>query len=347
MGWFSMISKVLRNDTVALFYDGFEAQANDMPFGRLMSDLRGQARKTYRTLRKKQIYTGYYTAFLNLKSSLESVGITVRVNDFAYARANPDQPIGISGFPAVFDKVILKNPAVFGPGLVPPPDKVEGVMRRCNIRVVTLPSEWPSTIWRPILGDAVQPMFVSIDVDNWPDLSHHLKTIDVLIYEKIHWGKDERRLDLVNPLLDHLKHLNLSYSVLKYGGHHLGQFRHALANARSLVFLSEHETQGLAYQEAMSSNVPIFAWNEGILADPHQKKMAPPNIVVSSVPYFDHRCGMTFKRGKVIETFDTFWVKLEEFSPRDYVQENLNFAAGAARYLSLLEKAVEDNSASD
>ncbi len=132
-----MISTVLRNDTVALFYDGYEAQANDGPFGRLISDLRGQARKTYRLLRKKQIYTGYYTAFLNLKSSLESVGITVRVNDFAYARENPDQPIGISGFPGVFGKVILKNPAVFGPGLVPPPDEVEGVMQRRHHRTVS------------------------------------------------------------------------------------------------------------------------------------------------------------------------------------------------------------------
>ncbi len=338
-----MISKILKNDTVALFYDGFEAQASDKPFGRLMSDLRGQARKSYRTLRKKQIYTGYYTAFLNLKHSLESVGVTVRVNDFSYARKNPDQPIGISGYPAVFDKVVLRNPAVFGPGYVPPPAEIEDVMQRCNIRVVTLPSEWPCTIWRPVLDDAVQPMFVSIDTDTWPDLSHHDKTIDVIVYDKIRWAQDARRQDLLQPLLKHLTRKNLSYVVLRYGDHHLGQFRQALANARSMAFLCEHETQGLAYQEAMSSNVPIFAWDEGVLVDPHQKKLISPDVQVSSVPYFNDQCGMTFKRDKVEDAFDTFWSKRQEFSPREYVLDNLNFSAGATRYLSLLEKAFEDN----
>lgn len=338
-----MINSVLKNNTVALFYDGFEAQATDKLFGELMSDLRGQARKFYRTLRKKQIYTGYYTAFLNLKRSLESVGITVRVNDYSYARKNPDQPIGISGYPAVFDKVRLRNPAVFGPGFVPPPAKIEAVMQQCNIRVVTLPSEWPCTIWRPLLGDAVQPMFVAIDTESWPDLSHHSKTIDVLVYDKIRWAQDDRRKDLLDPLLKHLTRKGLSFEVLRYGDHHLGQFRHALSGARSMAFLCEHETQGLAYQEAMSSNVPIFAWDEGILVDPHQSKLMPPNTPVSSVPYFDERCGVTFKRDTTTGTFDTFWDQLDGFCPRDYVLGNLNFTACAARYLSLLEKAVEDN----
>jgi hypothetical protein len=236
---------------------------------------------------------------------------------------------------------MLSNPAVFGPGYVPPPDKIEAVMSGSNLNVVTLPSEWPCTIWRPLLGEAVQPLFVSIDVKNWPDMSGHVKTVDVIVYDKIRWAKDARRKDLLEPLLEHLKRKGCTYIVLTYGDHNLGQFRSALANARSMAFLCEHETQGLAYQEAMSSNVPIFAWDEGVLVDPHQKKVMPDGVRVSSVPYFDKRCGVTFQRDNVTNAFDAFWNGMERYSPREYVLEKLNFAAGAARYLSLLEKAVE------
>ena len=114
-----------------------------------------------------------------------------------------------------------------------------------------------------------------------------------------------------------------------------------------MAFLCEHETQGLAYQEAMSSGVPIFAWDEGILVDPHQKKLMASNTKVSSVPYFDERCGMTFKVGEIDEKFDLFWSKREYFLPRGYVMENLNFKAGATRYLSLLERAANDRQSVD
>ena len=30
-----------------------------------------------------------------------------------------------------------------------------------------------------------------------------------------------------------------------------------------MIFLCEHETQGIAYQQALSRNVPILAWDRG------------------------------------------------------------------------------------
>jgi glycosyltransferase involved in cell wall biosynthesis len=36
-----------------------------------------------------------------------------------------------------------------------------------------------------------------------------------------------------------------------------------------MVFLCEHETQGFAYQQALSCGVPIIAWDRGgLLQDP-------------------------------------------------------------------------------
>ena len=37
------------------------------------------------------------------------------------------------------------------------------------------------------------------------------------------------------------------------------EYRAALNKCRAMVFLCEHETQGIAYQQALSCDVPIFA----------------------------------------------------------------------------------------
>ena len=323
--------------TIALFYDGYEAQANDAPFGRLKSDIRGALRQAYRRASNLQPYTGFYTAFLNLKRSLEAAGIKVRVNDFAYARANPNMPIGITGFPSVYDKVRLPNPAMFGPGEVPLPENAPAIAAACNLKIVTQPSEWYCEIWREALGDRVRPMFVGIDTAQWPDQSAHAKDIDVIVYDKIRWHYDVRKADVLDPLLAHLDARGLSYVVLRYGHHHLGQYRAALARARSMAFICEHETQGLAYQEAMSSGVPIFAWDEGELVSPSERKLAPPDIGVSSVPYFDARCGRKFKKADIQAEFDAFWAAKDGYAPRDYVLQQLSLDAGARRYLELFD----------
>ncbi|MEM8579873.1 MAG: hypothetical protein AAGF50_01590 [Pseudomonadota bacterium] len=325
--------------TVALFYDGFETQALDRPFGQMQSEARRYLRTMWRAGRGLQVNTGYFTAFVNLRRSLEAQSIKVLVNDFAFARANPDTPVGISGYPKVFERVRLPNPAVFGPGYVPPPGEVEAIMGQCNIKIVTLPSEWPCKLWRPALGDQVQPLFVAIDSEKWIDLSIRPKSLDLVVYDKIRWNRDARSEDLLRPFLALLDICGITYRVLRYGHHHISQFRKALNDARGLAFLCEHETQGLAYQEAMASGIPVLAWDEGILVDPHQSSFAPADIEVSSVPYFDERCGLKFTRQSMEAKIEEFMQKLGSFKPRSYIQEVLSLKAGASRYLSLLERA--------
>ncbi|UWQ21580.1 hypothetical protein [Jannaschia sp. W003] len=323
---------------VALFYHGFETQAFDHPGGRLRSELRRRARAAWRGLRRTQVNTGFFTAFLALKHSLEVAGIRVRVNDFAFARANPRMPVGISGFEAVYDRVVLPNPAVFGPGFVPDPDRIPEIDRTHNIKIFTHPSEWPCRLY-PDLGDRVQPMFCAVDTADWPDLSRREKAVDFLLYDKIYRRRAEREADLLAPLRAALDARGLRHETLRYGAHHFAQYRRALERARALLFVCEHETQGLAYQEAMAANLPVLAWDEGVLMDPRERALAPPGLRVSSVPYFDDRCGMTFRIGTMERQLDAFLARRDGFAPRAFVAETLSPAAGAARFLELLEMA--------
>lgn len=322
-----------------MFYDGFETRAYDHPGGRLRSEMRRGARTAWRTLRRKQVHTGFYTAFRNLCRGLAAQGVEVRVNDYAHARAHPSEPVGISGFPSVYDRVRVPNPAVFGPGYVPSPPDIDAVRATLDIRIFTLPSDWPCRLY-PSLGDAVQPLFAPVDVDDWPDLSRAEKTHDFVVYDKIHWRREARQADLVQPLLAALAARGLRVRHLRYGDHHFAQYREALRRSRALLFLCEHETQGLAYQEAMAANIPVLAWDEGVLRDPRQGGFAPPGLRVSSVPYFDARCGLTFRTVDLEAKLDAFLDRIDAYAPRAYVAETLNPAAAASRYLELLERAA-------
>ncbi|WP_299362426.1 glycosyltransferase [uncultured Paracoccus sp.] len=325
---------------VDLFYHGFEVQALDQPLGRLQSHARLALRTAYRTLRGRQPYTGFYTAFRSLKEGLESVGVDVHVNDFAYARRHPDQPIGVIGHDGVLDRVDLRNPAVFGPGHIGPPREFAASLKGRNVRVIVGASQWPCDMLRPRLQRNVQPLFAPISLAKWPDLSGHAKTCDVVIYDKIHWNRGEMVPRIRDRLRRHLDDRGLSHVVLRYGEHTLSQYRAALASGRTLAFLSAHETQGIAYQEALASGLPVFAWDEGKLIDPEDVRTAPANLVVSSVPYFDERCGVTFTEPQLEARFDRFWAARDGFAPRDYVAENLSPEKSARMYLDLLDQAA-------
>lgn len=324
---------------IDLFYHGYEEKALDRPFGRLHSKLHLAARTAYRKAKGKQLYTGFYTAFKNLTYGLENLGMEVHVNDFSYARKNPNTAIGISGFPDVYAKVKLPNPALFGPGYVPKPSEIDNVLAENNIKIFTQPSEWYCRIWQEKLGNRIQPMFVPIILENWPDLTKEPKFYDVIIYDKIRWNRDEMVPRILKRTQAHLKSRGLSSIILRYGDHRLEDFKDALKKSRSMIFLCEHETQGLAYQEAMATGMPIFAWNEGKLIDPNEAVLAPDGLFAPSVPYFDPRCGSTFTENDIESSFDDFWMSLLDFDPRSYVAEKLSPECSAKTYLSLLDSA--------
>ena len=174
---------------------------------------------------------------------------------------------------------------------------------------------------------------VGIDTAGCADLSQYPKDVDVVIYDKIRWNREQEVPRVLEPVTDYLRASGKRFEVLRYGEHNYREYSAALRRTRSMIFLCEHETQGLAYQEALSCNVPVLAWDEGILVDPLQRPFAPEGLIVSSVPYFDDRCGRRFKMPEFQNVFDEFWRQLPLYRPREYVIENLGLKLSSDRYL--------------
>lgn len=311
-------------------------------------------RRLRRTLRKAIGYvrtdrprlSGFELSFKLLCRALSRVGRTVHVNDFALAARNPEFPVGLCGFPHILDRWRLTNPAVLGPGLFDHPLEAPGLMSDPRFRVYLAFSEWMRAMFAQVYGDEHMALwFGGMDLVEWPDASSHPKDIDFVVYDKIRWNRETIVPQIRDPLLNELSRRNLSFEILRYGQHTNDTYRRTVQRSRGLLFLCEHETQGMAYQEAMASNVPILAWDQGYWLDPNRPRWEPNPVPATSVPYFGAACGERFGyhgADDFAAALGRFLAKRETYAPRAWVAEHLSFEQSAQLYLEAYLRAGGD-----
>jgi hypothetical protein len=273
---------------------------------------------------------------------LEKAGQTVYVNDVALARANPDFPVGICGYNHILTNWDLANPAVLGPGLCDHPKQNLALLRDPRFRLFIVLCDWMRDLFASGYdSEALVPWFGGISVSDWPDTRKVAKDLDFLVYDKIRWNRDQLVPTFQQPLLTELKRRGLTFDVIRYGQHTQTQYRKFLKRSRAMLFLCEHETQGMAYQEALASNVPVLAWDNGYWLDPNRSRWEPEPVRATSVPYFSEDCGERFQGlWDFAEALNRFCERLHSYSPRDYVARALSPARSAELYLSAYYRAA-------
>jgi hypothetical protein len=304
--------------------------------------LRRPLRKAVSFLRpNKQRVSGFEMSFILLTRALRGIGRTVHVNDFALARRNPHFPIGICGYSHILDRWSLPNPAVLGPGLFDHPKQRPGLMEDPRFRSYLVFCDWMRHLFRDYGDEMLDLWFGGIDLEEWPDLSRERKDIDVLVYDKIRWNRETLVPSLREPLLAELTRSGLHYEIVRYGRHTHQQYRKLLGRSKWMLFVCEHETQGMAYQEALASNLPVLAWDQGYWLDPNRPLFEVEPVKASSVPYFGPDCGERFiSVDDFPSALDRFSNRLPHFTPRAWVQEHLSPSKSAELYLHAYHKAV-------
>jgi hypothetical protein len=290
-----------------------------------------------RVLRGKPRIGGQKRVFLNLCAGLDRLGIRYRLNDYQHARQHPDELVCIVGKAHVLDRMKWQNPILFGAAVFSHPLDDPHLFERLPIRKVLLPGAWMKEMWRPYWDEPVAVWPAGIDTDRWRPREVAAKPFDVLLYDKVRWDHERYESRLIEPIRGRLRQAGRSFREIRYGAYDEVEFEAALARCRTMIFLCEHETQGIAYQQALACGVPILAWDRGgYWQDPHYFPDKVKYRPVSSVPYWDDRCGRTFA---AIEQFDDAWRRFwDEFlsgryDPRSYILESLTLEKCAQHYL--------------
>jgi Glycosyl transferases group 1 len=294
-----------------------------------------------RLVRGKPRPGGQARVFLNLCAGLDKLGIPYRVNDYRYIKNHPEEVACIIGKPHVLDKIKWQNPILFGAAVFSHPIDDPNLFDRLPVRKMLVPGEWMRKMCEPVYGDRVLAWSVGIDTAQWAPTPIEQKDIDFLLYDKVRWEHEKYEQELINSIHTHLENRGLQVTTIRYGFYREENFHALLKRSKAMIFLCEHETQGIAYQQALSCNVPILAWDrQGFWQDPAYFPHKVQFAEVSSVPYWSDRCGIKFQNIQEFpEHLDAFLLQLnhQQFSPRDYILENLTLEKCAQRYVEILK----------
>jgi hypothetical protein len=212
------------------------------------------------------------------------------------------------------------------------------------LRQVLVPSDWVKRMFSKAWPDIVSVWPVGIDTDRWtPSVGDSRKAVDVVVYEKLFRDGDRFRAELVKPMMEDLRRRGLSVEYLRYGSYREGELLALSQTARSMIYLSPHETQGIALEQMLSANVPVMAWDPG--GDWQSLEYLLRGVrygPVTSVPYWDERCGEKFTNTVDFgDVFSRFWrgVETGAFAPRQMIfDKGLTLEASAAAYVALADK---------
>jgi glycosyltransferase involved in cell wall biosynthesis len=291
--------------------------------------------------RKSGHSSGMQTVVRNFLMGLSQKGITYSYNRPFFALGNSKKVIsfglGINGVKGLN----RSNPVIAAIGF-PYPEELPHLCKEYNIKKYLQHSSWvlefvkSSNVYDSEIFE-VWP--AGIDTFEWKPVGNAAKKpIDVLIYNKLYWDEGAGERELTEPIRNFLHDNNYSFSEIVYGKYSKEGYHDKLSQAKAMLFLSAHESQGLAYQECLSSGVPVIALDQGYWLDPIRFKYNKPFVRATSVPFFDERCGVTFSN--VSEFPQTFRLFFEDclsgkFDPREFILENLSIEKSTERMLDI------------
>lgn len=291
--------------------------------------------------------SGVDRVFLNLLKSFDLLNVSYSVNPpFSKIKKN-DRIVILGRGENCLNGFKKNNKIIAGIGLMSHPTDWPDLPIKYPIAKYLQHSEWCNEMYRDYYGDICAVWPSGIDTEFWkPD--DNVKTLKdkVLIYNKLRWNKEEMVTCLISPIVDILDKKNIPYVELEYNNYSQVQYFELLKSCLGMIFICEHESQGLAYQECMSMNVPVFAWDNDKICDPAYLRLGEGWRKVSSVPYFNETCGMKFKDCLEFELLiDDFLMRSKKlmFQPRDFILKNLSLEKSGERMLRIINEVYEKN----
>jgi len=272
----------------------------------------------------------------NLEAGLNKIGIEHGINHLF--RSDVRTYMGIlqktddwKNFEGLMDRALV------GPNCFVLPSDDPAFTQACKHLVV--PSQWVHDLYRRFswLGDHTIDVWpVGIDTEKWKAWKKEAPKgaslglgFKCLLYYK---NRSVQDLDMVKSLMDRYK---IEYHIVEYGKYTEEELAKECEWANMGVLLTDTESQGIAYMEILSTNLPCFVFNKWYWNyDGRFDKVA-----ASSVPYFDSRCGIVTNNVDM-KLFEEFLDGIihNKYSPGEYIRENHTLEKSAKVYYSLLEK---------
>ena len=167
------------------------------------------------------------------------------------------------------------------------------------------------------------------------------KKHNILVYWK------QRHANDLQIVLDILKDNNFTYQVIKYGHYDNNDYHRLLQESKLCIWLGCHESQGFAFQEALSLDVPLLVYNvddmkEEVNDNNHSAYSAYTiPLPASAASYWDPMCGeKTTNPSELYGLLKKMLANLDMYKPREFVERELSDKACFTRLLDTFNLKV-------
>jgi len=241
---------------------------------------------------------------------------------------------------ALIQASLISKPCVFGPNLAVFPKGLPFLRRKLHASSIFLfPSNWPLNVWQN-LG------FKECVLKTWPSgvdtvkfgVNKIINKDTILLYFK------NRDHTILKNIISILKKAKLNFVLFEYGKYNETDFLKAIQRSKFGIWLGGSESQGYAISEALSCNLPFLVLDINSMGEVYTGNGKPlfsqknlghfKNTPVSSVPYFNEKCGVVTHN---IEEFkdQLFFINknYKSYEPRAYILENFALETSASKLL--------------
>jgi len=191
------------------------------------------------------------------------------------------------------------------------------------------PADWVCRVYEldcPALKGRCVAWPAGVDTEYWCPDPGKREPRGVLIFDK----RSKGSLGPVSDYLGVLKQRDYSVSVVEYGGYTHEEFLSSLRRASLMVGFSTSESQGIAWAEAWSADVPTLLWFQD------HNTYRGRTFASSTAPYLCDRTGLFFASVAEFEKALIRWESAREtFQPRRWVLENMSDDVCARRLCQL------------
>lgn len=249
----------------------------------------------------------------NLIKGLEKLGVKVFHNQEKFHTG------WLHGFPPID----IPENWLLGPNLFVLPTDIHPSFWERKRNIVT-PAQWTTDLYSKYISSPHKIYTWAVGIDTERFVPSDNKANDCLIYIK---GDP---FHLKDNLIEKLDDLNLSYEQIEYGGYQEEELIEKAQASRFCVTLTRNESQGIAYQEILSMDIPCY-----VVDKPTWNDRPGVSVSSSSAPYFDGRCGI---KTSDLLSLDFFINHLQNYKPREYILDTLSLEKSARDYILIMEK---------
>lgn len=265
---------------------------------------------------------------------LRKIGVCVTYNPRRLADVGSAVVVP-GGFSALKQAIGLKREGYLhrllaGTNLVDFPSERKELICAEEIDLLLVPGSWFRDNFiadSPELKDKVLLWPAGVDTERWkPGLGRKEKR--VLFYEKHSAGP----VGPIKPYQKIVESKGYQTSHLIYGSYTPADYLFELQRCSLVVGFVINESQGIAWAEAWSADVPTLLENQGM------RTYKGRTYKTSAAPYLTAQTGMFFKNLDEFERAFEYWEENQaQFTPRKWVLENMSDEVCAQRLCELAQ----------